>query len=1346
MDAANYFGNAYQPYTIQPHPGKPRLSKIIQRSGGTIEINPNNILHKNSAQDVTRVVLFDRDGAGRITALRDPNAGTNGLAAVKYVYNRDTGNLIQVQRLVDRAAGAYQTVKYRYDHPLFPHYITSIEDPRGIPITRNEYDNSGRLVAVLDASGNRTQCLHNTRNRAEVVVDQLNPTNTFVYDFHGNVIAATNALNQVTLMAYDDNNNKTNEIVYQNGQPYATNSYRFDTNLNVLVSSVNPFGYTSGFTYDNYGNLLTSTDARGNSSTNYYDAGNGNLIASTDALGNGTTNFYNGGGLLLGSVDAIGTCTTNYYDAAENLTSSATLSGSSILATNTFGYDLNGNRTNSTIWRRVGGSWVGAQTTYIFDAQNRVTNTIDPDGGTNTVVYNEIGKQQYTIDKLGHTNSYEYDFQGRMFRTTYPDGSQESFGYDSAGNRTTSVDRGGRTNIFVYDALNRVTNTIYADNTTNTTVYDGVGRVARTIDARGAVTAFSYDLAGRRIAVTNAVGSSVASTIFFGYDANGNQLYFTNPLGAVTTNVLDALNRVTQVQFADGTKLFAGYDAVGRRVAETNQDNIVTLYGYGGAGRLVAVTNALGTASQTVTRYEYDEAGNQTAQIDALLRTNRYAFDNLGRRAKRTLPGNQSETFGYDVLGNLIAHTNFNGSIITNQYDVMNRLWKRWSGGTELETYLYSTTGRLTNRTDASGTHTWVYDLRERLRTNTTPVGSLYYTYDANGNQLSLSSATASGVDITYQYDALNRLTNAVDNRLTGTKNTGYTFDRIGNLATLKYPGGVTNHWQYDALNRLTNLTWKLNGAARADFAYMLGLTGHRTNLTETVNAISRVFTWQYDKLHRLTNETVTGTAPTGTLVYGYDPVGNRTNRSGTLGSLGAQTLNYSTNDWVDNDTNPGNGSTYFDANGNTTSLDGTWQYDWANRLTNFNNGAATYVYDAAGSHINKTAGGVTTWYLVATLNSSGWPQVVEEHTGSSPGTLSRRYTYGLDLISQSRWTGSAWEAHFYVSDGLGSTRALLNTSGAISDTYVYDAYGTLITSTGPTPNDYRFAGEQWDAVIGQYYLRARTFNPGYGRFWTSDTHQGYKQDPLSLHKYLYAQGNPVMNTDPSGHWSLSGTLTTAGIGASIGALSTVVANHALGRAQTTSSILMGAGLGAVLGPLAAEYAWFGVAVGGVGVASSGTVVWEVFSNPNSAYVQKVEASALLVASVWGTSVGLKYARAARTQAAEQAAAAPTTKRLFRVISENELVNVRRTGEFAVTSESFNPQPGGLPGKWFYGTRQEAEAFAAAHASENPRLVATEVTQAAIKQVFPNIDGGKTGYFVHLEDLAGAEIKWLPWP
>jgi uncharacterized protein RhaS with RHS repeats len=120
-----------------------------------------------------------------------------------------------------------------------------------------------------------------------------------------------------------------------------------------------------------------------------------------------------------------------------------------------------------------------------------------------------------------------------------------------------------------------------------------------------------------------------------------------------------------------------------------------------------------------------------------------------------------------------------------------------------------------------------------------------------NGNQASLSSATSGGVNLTYAYDALNRLTNVADNGLTGTKNTAYTFDGVGNLQTQKYPNGVTNLYQYDSLNRLTNLTWKLTTTTLASFYYQLATTGNRTNLNETVTGTNRTYAWAYDNLYR---------------------------------------------------------------------------------------------------------------------------------------------------------------------------------------------------------------------------------------------------------------------------------------------------------------------------------------------------------------------------------------------------------------------------------------------------------------------------------------------------------------
>ena len=72
------------------------------------------------------------------------------------------------------------------------------------------------------------------------------------------------------------------------------------------------------------------------------------------------------------------------------------------------------------------------------------------------------------------------------------------------------------------------------------------------------------------------------------------------------------MNRQTNISFADGTRQLTVYDAASRRIASVDQANITNLFGYDGAGRLTSVTNALGK----VTRYQYDEAGNETAQID----------------------------------------------------------------------------------------------------------------------------------------------------------------------------------------------------------------------------------------------------------------------------------------------------------------------------------------------------------------------------------------------------------------------------------------------------------------------------------------------------------------------------------------------------------------------------------------------------------------------------------------------------------------------------------------------------------------------------------------------------------
>ena len=118
-----------------------------------------------------------------------------------------------------------------------------------------------------------------------------------------------------------------------------------------------------------------------------------------------------------------------------------------------------------------------------------------------------------------------------------------------------------------------------------------------------------------------------------------------------------------------------------------------------------------------------------------------------------------------------------------------------------------------------------------------------------------------------------------------------------------------------------------------------------------------------------------------------------------------------------------------------------------------------------------------------------------------------------------------------YLYDGHGSVVGLANESGVVTDTYSYDAFGNLLKSKGSTKNCYRYCGEQFDETTGLYYLRARYMDTSTGRFISQDSYAGSISDPISLHKYLYANANPVMYSDPSGYIGLLDTVCASAIG-----------------------------------------------------------------------------------------------------------------------------------------------------------------------------------------------------------------------
>jgi RHS repeat-associated protein len=369
---------------------------------------------------------------------------------------------------------------------------------------------------------------------------------------------------------------------------------------------------------------------------------------------------------------------------------------------------------------------------------------------------------------------------------------------------------------------------------------------------------------------------------------------------------------------------------------------------------------------------------------------------------------------------------------------------------------------------------------------------------------LTVRSSNANGVSVDYAYDELNRLKTVKDNRiLLNGGVTTYNYDPVGNLDSYLYPNGVTTSYNYNSLNRLTSMNTAAGATTQSSYSYTLGPAGNRTAVSELGG---RTVTYIYDDLYRLKSETIANDPHgiNGAVSYDYDPVGNRLSRTSTVTGVPAQSSTFDANDRLNSDS--------YDANGNTTSSNSnTYAYDFENRLTSLNNGAATFVYDGDGNRVSKTVSGLTTNYLVDTNNHTGYAQVVEE---LQSGSVTKQFTYGHDLISQ-RIIGGPLS--FYSYDGHGSVRQLTDASASITDTYTYDAFGILIDRTGATPNDYLYTGEQFDADLGFQYLRARYLSSANGRFITMDSFEGTSADPRSLHKYLYAEANPANNVDPSG-------------------------------------------------------------------------------------------------------------------------------------------------------------------------------------------------------------------------------------
>uniref|UniRef100_UPI0023DF5DE9 RHS repeat-associated core domain-containing protein n=1 Tax=Argonema antarcticum TaxID=2942763 RepID=UPI0023DF5DE9 len=1014
---------------------------------------------------------------------------------------------------------------------------------------------------------NAVELIHDPNNFVETVKDVFGKATTYEYDSRGNILTEIDPLGKVTKRTYDDENNTLSETVItpETGTEGYTTKYTYDSQGNQLTRT-NPLNQTDRYTYNQFGQLLTSTDPLGNTTTYTFDK-RGNVLSKKDAEGNIISYTYDNRGNALTITEGQDDITKFEYDSYGNRIRKIDAENNQT----TYTPDANGNILTETTKLTTPNGVRTLVTTKTYDNEGNVKTVLDAENGLTKYEYDKNGNQTVVIDASGRRTEMRYDDKNQLHETILPDDTPNDLtdnlrieiDYDEAGNRKAVTDQEGNTTHFKYDPLKRPTEMILPDSTPSNlednprikVEYDKLGRMKALIDERGNRSEFEYDAAGRMKVARSGVGGTQKTTST--RDAAGREITKTDALNRTTKFVYDNLDRIVETIFPDKTTTKTKYDAFGNVIAQTDQANRTTFFEYDALDRLTAVVDA----KQQRTEYKYDEAGNLVYQEDANDRITKFEYDGLGRRTAVVRPLLQRLETVYDKVGNIKRTADFNGKTIEYSYDSLNRLkTKHFLNENRSVQFTYTPTGRRETVTDGRGITTYDYDerglLRSRMEPDNTPIS---YTYNQSG--LVETITTPSGTT-TYRYDNLNRLEKVID---PNNKETIYTYNEVGNLKNVSLPNGTTQTYTYDELNRLKYLENKnLQGNILSSYTYTLDAVGNRQKVEEYGG---RKVEYTYDELHRLTKEAIADSVNGDrTISYTYDAVGNRQTKNDSV--FGLTTYTYDGNDRLQSETTAGVTTNYtYDNNGNLTLADVQnspeqveYFWDGENRLTSVEiidasgTNEINYRYDADGIRVASIVGGEETRYLVDA--NRPYAEVLEEYAPGGGNRVS--YVHGLDLISQNRNGNKS----FYLFDGHSGVRQLTDGLGSVTDKYNYDAFGNLLSSTGNTNNNYLYRGEQLDSNLGWQYLRARYYDPNVGRFPSVDPFEGMQKEPMSRHRYLYGNANPVSYTDPSGLFTLTDVMSGPTLG---GILAGIPWAHVGGVVGTVAAgIGIGAGISAL--------------------------------------------------------------------------------------------------------------------------------------------------------------------------------------
>ncbi|MGA5499245.1 RHS repeat-associated core domain-containing protein [Streptomyces cinereoruber] len=753
----------------------------------------------------------------------------------------------------------------------------------------------------------------------------------------------------------------------------------------------------------------------------------------------------------------------------------------------------------------------------------------DGEGGGNLVK---------STDTDGKSTFYTYDSSNRVAKVTTPRGNETRFNYDSE-NRIVSMQRpdGGSGPTWTY-AYN--------------TAYPWQAGTTTAVDPDGDTTVHTHNADGEITKVTDPLGHSRSTTYQNHLVQTATDAMGTGTGGNVTTYGWDTRNNPTSAKLPTGANATAQYQTVAGAdlpISMSDADGRKDTYAYDAAGNTLSVTTS-GTEGGQRT-YTYNPAtpicggfqGQRCTAKDANGKTTSFTYDAKGNLTKVTPPAPLGvTTYTYDALGRTGTSTDGRGVKTVYTYDARDRITKTDTSGYATVTYTYDADGNLTSRTDGTGTIRWTFDglNRERFRTLQdasittlayTPGGEVDWYKDPNGTT-------------DYTWDKAGRLTELLD---PGGKKITYAYNNNDKRTKTTYPGGTTQSITLDASNRPTAIKAVSGTATLVDLAYTYkygtgGTTDGTKIRTRKDNTTQVTTTYGYDSQGRLTRVEPQKTGePSVASNYSYDKAGN-------ILAVGNAVTNYVYND----------ASQLVSSNGTTTG----WSYDKAGNET-------------AAAPVNGTARTGETWtdhgQLKSITTASTTRALTHAGTDNTERTeladtafhhtalgLTGTTTAGVDtgFIREPAGTlnsvRNGGKSSYYLTDATGNVIGLVDEAGKRTHTYAYTAYGTSQNATEAFPQPYRFAGAYLDPT-GLYKMGARYYDPHLGRFTQPDP-SGQETNP-----YLYAAGDPINHTDPSGLWTGWDTVATVMTGVALltaiptgGASLTVAGGIGLALAQTS--------------------------------------------------------------------------------------------------------------------------------------------------------------------------------------------------